>query len=110
MLDFADVELPMGHELDGVSLAGVLTKNKKLDERILYWDYRNKSAVRDGSWKLLVGEQGQGGQLGLYNLADDISEKNNLAKQNPQKVEKLQSALKNWKKKITTAATQQPEQ
>jgi arylsulfatase A len=108
MLDLANVELPKGHRLDGVSLAGVLTQGKKLDERLLYWDYRNKSAVRDGAWKLLVGEQGQGANVGLYNLADDISEKNNLAKQHPEKVSTLQIALKNWKKEITSRATQQP--
>ena len=108
MLDFADVELPTGHKLDGVSLAGVLTQGKKLDERLLFWDFNNRSAVRNGSWKLLVGARGQEADVGLYNLADDISEKKNLAEQHPEKVNKLQTVLNNWQKEVAIGATQQP--
>ena len=109
MLDLANVELPKSHKLDGVSLAPVLLEGKQLKQRSLYWGYNNKSAVRHGPWKLLVGEKGQGGRIGLYNLAEDISEKNNLAKQYPERVKQLQSALKAWKKNVATNATQQPE-
>lgn len=109
MLDLANVEIPKGHTLDGVSLAPVLLKGNQLDKRHIYWGYRDRSAVRHGNWKLLVGEKGQGSKIGLYNLADDLGEMHNLAKQHPRKVKQLQAALDAWKKEVATGATQQPE-
>ena len=46
--------------------------------------------VRKGDWKLINGETGSA-PLTLTNLAQDISEKKNLANQYPQKVEELKT-------------------
>ena len=46
-------------------------------------------AVRVGDWKLRVEKD----SVELFNLASDISEANNLAKNNPEKVEKLRKQL-----------------
>jgi arylsulfatase A-like enzyme len=47
-------------------------------------------AIRKGPWKLIPGNRG-GGQL--YNLADDLSEKNDVAAQHPEIVKELSDLL-----------------
>lgn len=57
--------------------------------------------IRDGDWKLINtkgsrgfnAERGRKYSIELYNLKDDLSEKNNLAKKMPEKVESLKKKL-----------------
>jgi arylsulfatase A-like enzyme len=56
MLDLASVPAPYGHELDGVSLRPVLLKGEALPERTLFWEFRDRAAVRRGPWKLVVNQ------------------------------------------------------
>ncbi len=51
------------------------------------------SAVRKGNYKLLFDHQGY---LELYNLSEDLSEKNNLAGLMPEKAQELFSSLDTW--------------
>lgn len=51
------------------------------------------SAVRKGNYKLLFDHQGY---LELYNLTEDISEKNNLADLMPEKAQELFDSLDTW--------------
>jgi len=95
--------------IDGVSLVPVL-KNPKatLQRDTLYWHYplakphflggHSSGAVRKGDWKLI--EYFDADRKELYNLADDMSEKNNLANMNPEKVAELQGLLKAWRKNV----------
>lgn len=55
-------------------------------------------SMREGDWKLLMMEDGSRKQL--YNLETDPGEKNNLAKQNPETVERLSRKLSAWRKKL----------
>jgi uncharacterized sulfatase len=55
-------------------------------------------AVRDGSWKLLLNEDGTKPQL--YDLAADPQESNNLAAKQPAVVARLQKALLAWNKTL----------
>lgn len=59
---------------------------------------RSSGAIRKGDWKLI--EFFDTGQKELYNLADDISEKNNLAGTNPEEVAELQKLLNAWRKEV----------
>ena len=59
-----------------------------------YWG--DLQAVRWGDWKLRIAD----GKEALYNLAEDISEKKNLAAENPEIVEKLKIAMKDFKSKM----------
>ena len=104
LLELAGAALPAGHKLDGVSLAGLLLEGKGLGRRRLFWNGR---AMRDGPWKLVVAGRGAGG-VGLYNLDQDIGEKNNLADKHPQRVAQMLAAIEAWKKDVATGATKQP--
>ena len=95
--------------IDGVSLTDVLQNPKTpLQRDTLYWHYplekphflggRSSGAVRKGNWKLI--EYFDTDQKELYNLADDISEKSNLANTNHEKVAEFHRLLKAWRKDV----------
>ncbi len=74
-------------ELEGVDLLPYLIgATKGAPHETLYWRMADKWAIRGGDWKLCTGEKGK---VGLYNLADDIGEANDLAAARPDKVKEL---------------------
>jgi len=96
---------PKSQKFDGVSIAPLLSNPKaRLDRDTFYWHYplakphflggRSAGAIRKGNWKLI--EFYDSGTRELYNLADDVSEKNDLAAQNPEKVAQLEAMLHAW--------------
>ncbi len=76
--------------LDGLDIWPVLTAGAKSphDILILNGTKRGQAAIRMGDWKLLVGV---GGEDQLYNLADDLGEKKNLATEKPDKLKELRA-------------------
>lgn len=83
--------------VDGVSLVPVLSgQAARLDREALYWHYPHYgnqggspgTAIRVGDHKLIKWYT-PGKQLELYNLKDDIGEKNNLADAKPELTKKL---------------------
>ncbi|GAG15269.1 unnamed protein product, partial [marine sediment metagenome] len=97
MASIAGAKPPAGLRLDGVDLLGMLTEDRKLPERTLFWRYRKEKAVRKGSWKLLV----QNDQSKLYNLDEDLSEKRNLAEAKPAMVKQLEDELAVWEREVS---------
>jgi len=85
--------------LDGVDLMPFLTGRTKVDQPhpTLYWRFGDQWAIRHGDWKLVVGNGG-GKEPELYNLKEDVSEKNNLAAASPDKVAELKSLWDVWNK------------
>ena len=103
------------HQLDGNSLLSVLIDKTQTLERPLFWHfpiylqaYRKKnnenrdplfrtrpgSVVRYGNWKLHY--YFENNEIELYNLSNDIGEKNNIAEENKEKTAELLLLLKNW--------------
>ncbi|MEX0321393.1 MAG: sulfatase-like hydrolase/transferase [Puniceicoccaceae bacterium] len=91
----AGIKLPTDKPLDGVDLLPYLTgKNKGKPHSKLFWrSGEDRYAARVGDWKI-VSERGYG--VELFNLKEDIAESNNLAMANPEKLEMLQKAYKEW--------------
>jgi arylsulfatase A-like enzyme len=89
-------------KVEGMSLVPLLQKTAmRLKSDSLYFHYPHYyptttpvRSIRSRDWKLL--EYYEDGRLELYNLADDLSESNNLAKQNPEKTAELQKDLHRW--------------
>jgi arylsulfatase A-like enzyme len=105
LLELAGLPLFPEQHKDGTSIVPLLTGGT-LQRAPLFWHYPHYGnqggapggAIRDGDWKLI--EWYENGSLELYNLKDDIGEKNNLAKSNPEKVVELHNKLITWRKEV----------
>ena len=97
MVSIAGAKLPAGLKLDGVDLIGMLTEHKELPDRTLFWRYRKERVVRKGPWKLLV----QDNKTMLFNLDDDLGEKNDLARTKPRMLKKLEDELAVWDREVS---------
>jgi arylsulfatase A-like enzyme len=106
----AGVETKPEWKVEGVNLLPYLSGGKtEAPHDALYWRFGTQIAIRKGDWKL-VKAPGGGGAEGapaagtiattqgaqLYNLAQDIGEKTNLAEKEPAKVQELAAAWDEW--------------
>ena len=113
-VEAAGIRLPEEQVVDGVSLVPLLKGQAGLnrDQLFVYFpDYHHNfpaMAVRDGDYKLI--ESSEDGHLELYNLADDVEEKHNLAAAMRDKAAELKTALHAWRKTLDAKqATPNPE-
>lgn len=105
ILDIAGVKNPQTvQEVDGVSLVPLIREGEGVDpERTLVFHYPHKwkpydledidflSAARKGDWKIVY--RIASGKLELYNLKEDISEKNDLSEKYPEKTREMAALL-----------------
>jgi len=106
--DASKTALPTELDLDGDSFLPLLEGREWDRENPLFWWYSNKAALRDGDWKLVGKMQSAKKfetkqewikeakliQFELYNLTDDPAEKENLAKQHPERTAEMKKQLK----------------
>jgi len=89
--------------IDGISiLPTLLGKRQKTDDRFLYWEFPSgkfQQAVRWRNYKAIRTAQDK--PLELYDLSSDIAEKNNIVKEHPNVIEKIETYLE-------TARTESP--
>jgi arylsulfatase A len=92
--------LPVPDTMDGISYVPTLLGRHDQQEThpYLYWEFYEqggKQAIRYGDWKgvRLNVHREPGGPLELYNLADDPGEQNDLARQHPDIVQKLDQLM-----------------
>jgi len=114
MLELAGLELRPGQHLDGQSLVSALQgeSNETLENRFLAWTYPHEhgsghtpsNAIRMGDWKMvqLTDKQTKNeNRYELYNLKDDIGEKENLSVKHHEKVHELAKVLNEWIEETT---------
>lgn len=107
---FLNVKIPSGAAPDSENhLNAWLNKGGKGREVLVLQNVINNLSIEDGTWKFIAAgkgsaynpqtntETGNLNQDQLYNLAADLGEKENVASQNPQIVEKLRSKLEQIK-------------
>lgn len=84
--------------LDGVNLLPFLdTPQNSVPHETLFWHKLWFSAMRSGPWKLIyVQDYG----YALYNLKDDLSERKDLSKLMPERVEEMAKSMNNWKSEL----------
>lgn len=94
-------------KVDGVSIVPLLKDPKaKLRRDAIYWHYPHYhpggatpyGAVRAGDWKLI--EFYEDDHVELYNLKDDIGEKQDLAAKLPDKTAELRKRLHTWRQTV----------
>lgn len=101
-LSLAGVALPQDRTIDGIDLTGFLTRGEVLPERpFFYYRGMHLFACRLGTYKAHFQTQAGYGQPKadkletplLYNLAHDPSERFDVAKQNPEVLERIRAAV-----------------
>ncbi len=102
LASLADSELPGDRKIDGLDLSASVTGNEPSprNEFVYYTSKGDLDGIRIGDWKLLAGKKAPL----LFNLADDVSESNNLAPANPEKVESMTARMKELDAEITQNA------
>lgn len=103
LLDLAGLPARPRQHHDGLSLAQLLRGGAPPAREALFWHYPHYhgstwapgGALRAGDWKLI--EFFEEGAAELYNLSSDLSEKNNLAASEPQRLEDLRQKLADWR-------------
>jgi arylsulfatase A-like enzyme len=83
-------------KLDGVNLLPYLSgENSARPHPTMYWRIDGMWAIRHGDWKLVHGRASDDPPE-LFNLAADISEKNDLSSAQPAKVQELRTLWNAW--------------
>jgi len=112
-MEAAGIKRPKNLKLDGLSLVPCLKDaSVSLGREALYWHFpaylqgytarhgafrtTPSAAIRVGDWKLI--EFFEEGELELYNLREDLSERNNLAAKMPEKTKELHASMLKWRK------------
>ncbi len=94
MPTFAAIAGTAAPPADGMSILPELTgQGDQQQHEWLYWELVNpdgeptRRGARTGDWKFV--QQGPGEQMELYNLAQDLGEQNNLAREHPEMIDKF---------------------
>jgi arylsulfatase A-like enzyme len=106
LLDLAGLKLDPNQHRDGVSIVSLLKGGDLNRPAPLFWHYPHYGnqggapcgIIRDGDWKLI--EWFEDHSLELYNIREDLSEKNDQAKANPTKTAELHAKLVAWRKEV----------
>ncbi|MBB3696876.1 sulfatase-like hydrolase/transferase [Flammeovirga yaeyamensis] len=107
LVDLAGVNVnkKIRKDWDGTSLANLVTNEKEVD-RPLFWHYPHyhqqgavpHTAILDGDWKLIHNIELD--KYELYNVKEDISEKNNCIDSHQGVYKKLLKKMEAWKKEV----------
>ena len=106
ILELAGLPPKPRQHLDGVSLVKLIQQNKALQRDAIYWHYPHYSnqggipggAIRVGDLKLI--ERFEDGRVHLYNVKEDIGERNDLATKMPDRVKQMRAKLHDWYKEV----------
>ena len=98
-LDALDITEDRKSPFDGKSLLPLLTGEQQTLDRVLFWNSgqpKGEWAVRNGDWKA----HGFKDRYQLFNLAEDPSEKNDLAAKHPAQAKELYDRQLSWLKEM----------
>jgi len=106
LLQIAGLPLKPEQHVDGISLLPLLEGAEALEREAIFWHYPHYgnqgntpgSAIRAGDYKLIYFFEND--RLELYNLREDISEKQNLAAEMPDMVDRLNQKLIAWREEV----------
>lgn len=98
----AGIGLPADRSYDGVDLLPYLKDKKRTPHPELFWRNGYSKAVLKGSYKLYVNERNH--KVFLYDIAADLSEKEDLSATLPDKVKELRDDLASWESQLKQPA------
>jgi arylsulfatase A-like enzyme len=106
LLEMTKLKPAKGQVLDGVSIVPLLKQRGSLKRDTIYWHYPHYhpggatpyGAIREDDWKLI--EVYEDNHVELYNVKQDIGEKNDRAAELPDKTKHLREKLHAWRKEV----------
>lgn len=106
MLEVAGVADGMKQPVDGESLVPLLKQSGDLKRDAIYWHYPHYhpggatpyGAVREADFKLI--EFYEDDHVELYDLKEDLAERNNLAQAKPEKAAAMRRKLNAWRARV----------
>jgi len=104
ILDFIG-QKPTASNIDGISIKDNLTHQATLPKRDVFFAYKTKRFIRSGDWKLVCEKSKNRDKIELYNLINDLHEKNDVSLDNPELTNKLYARLKTWEKEVKEGVT-----
>ena len=88
------------NDFDGEDASAAwLGKGEHVRTKPLFWktsSVNSDAGIREGQWKLIHPTRKNGGELALYDIINDPSEKQNLATKHPDIVKKLSAKVEAW--------------
>lgn len=95
---------PAGVTLDGFDMLPVLRGASPSPRAEMFWQRRDDRAARLGRYKWVESSRGSG----LYDLEKDVGEKNDLGKERPEVLVKVQARWREWRKAMDEAEPRGP--
>lgn len=109
----AGVGQPSDRAIDGSSFLPIFDGKRIERKTPLFWQYDSATtsgwarvAMRDGDWKILA--DGKLERFELYNLKDDVCEKNDLSEAEPERLNKMTAALTRMHKQVKAEGPRWP--
>jgi len=99
VMALANAPLPADRVYDGINLIPFLTNNNGFPHDVFYWRSGYSKAICKGNWKLYINQKSK--KKFLFDVFNDIGEKNDLSSRYPEKVNELMNDLENWEKTQT---------
>ena len=97
LLELTGANVNAPENIDGISLAPTLLGNEQEDRPFLYREfpsYGGQQTIRVGDWKAVRQNMTKGNlKIELYNIANDIGEKHDVADENPLVVKELAALM-----------------
>ena len=82
--------------VQGLSLVPIFEGKKRTGHKMFFNEHFNAKYARSGNWKIVQKSGNRNTEWYLYNLELDPTETNDLASQNPKKVEELKAEWQEW--------------
>lgn len=95
ILEFCGIQ--NNRKIDGISLLPVLTSNKSLPERDIFWANVGWLAMQSGDWKLIS----KANTAELFNLLIDPKEQHDLSSVYPDRLENMKKSANSWWNEVT---------
>ena len=105
LVDLCQLEIPWKYKADGLSLKKtILGQAQDLNKRIEVVQYMRKGmceehTIMQNKWRLLNGTK-------LYNIENDLAQKNNVIKEYPEIAAQLNAYYSSWKKQVKPSEEQ----
>jgi arylsulfatase A-like enzyme len=100
----AGATLPSGVTYDGFDMLPVLKGESTSPRREMFWQRRSNVAARYNSWKWVDSDRGGG----LFNLAEDIGEQEDLSGEEPEILQQVKSRFQAWQQAMQAAEPRGP--